>query len=371
MEKLVISNLFNGVYKGCRVFITGHTGFKGSWLAKWLELLGAEVYGYSLDPNTEPSHFQLVKPDCESYIDDISHFENLGRKITTANPEIIFHLAAQPLVRHSYKFPIETYRTNVLGSLHLYEACRKLTNLKAIVSVTSDKVYENRTISYGYKEDDFLGGYDIYSSSKACVEILTNSFRRSFYSLDSYKKEHQVLMATARAGNVIGGGDWAEDRLLPDIIRAINSGTSVSVRNPSSTRPWQHVLDPLSGYLLLGRELLSGNLLASGAWNFGPSNQKSVTVKKVLQMSKAVWPKVQFEIKEDKNELHEAGVLSVDSSKAMKLLKWQPVWNLDVAVRKTIDWYKYFVNDRKLNTVDDINTYVASAAKKNLDWAGK
>ena len=273
--------MFNNIYKGKKVFLTGHTGFKGSWLALWLTKLGAKVCGYSLEPNTTPSMFEElnIKDYIEkSIIGDILDYEFLNNSIKDFQPDIIFHLAAQPLVRLSYFEPIQTYKTNVIGTLNVLEASRNCKSVKAFVNVTTDKCYENKEIEQGYKEDDPMGGYDMYSSSKGCVEILSSSFRRSFL-----QEENSMAMATARAGNVIGGGDWALDRLIPDCIRSINKEIDIEIRNPVAVRPWQHVLEPLSGYLLLGQKLLEDGQKYAEGFNFGPNEESVLTVAEVSQ----------------------------------------------------------------------------------------
>jgi CDP-glucose 4,6-dehydratase len=253
----------------------------------------------------------------------------------------VFHLAAQPLVRVSYKNPIETYETNVIGTLKVFEACRK-NNVKAIVNITSDKAYENKEWIWGYRENDPMGGYDPYSSSKGCADLLATSYRNSYFNLNDYKKTHNTLLATCRAGNVIGGGDWAQDRLVPDIIKAVQNSKKVEIRNPNSIRPWQHVLEPLSGYLSVGQKLLEGKKEFAEAWNFGPFYNDTMSVKDVIENIKTRWYKVDYIIKEDKNNLHEANLLKLDSSKAYFKLGWNLAWDTKIAFEKTIEWYKEF-----------------------------
>ena len=273
--------MFNNVYKNKKVFLTGHTGFKGSWLALWLTKLGAKVYGYSLAPNTNPSMFEelnIEKSIEKSFIGDILDYDKLNSAIKEVQPDIVFHLAAQPIVRLSYSEPIMTYKTNVIGTLNVLEVGKNCSSVKAFVNVTTDKCYENKEINRGYKEDEPMGGYDMYSSSKGCVEIMSSSFRRSFL-----QEEGTYAMATARAGNVIGGGDWAQDRLIPDCIKSINNNISIEIRNPVAVRPWQHVLEPLSGYLLLGQKLLEEGKKYADGFNFGPREE---SVLKVAEVSK-------------------------------------------------------------------------------------
>lgn len=368
MENLVDLNLFKGVYKGRKVFLTGHTGFKGSWLAFWLKGLGAEVKGYSLAPDTDPSHWVELGLGIDSVYADIRDLERLEGEITSFKPEIVFHLAAQAIVRLSYAFPLETYEINVMGSANVIEACRKAGSVKALINVTTDKCYENKEWVWGYRESDRLGGYDPYSSSKACSEILTNSFRNSFFNLKNYGASHHTLMATARAGNVIGGGDWAAERLVPDIMRAAAQNRPAIIRNAEATRPWQHVLEPLSGYLLLGSELLNGNKEAAESWNFGPSDSSNLTVKEVCRSLARNWDQIAFDFQGFSQGPHEAGLLKLDCSKANEVLGWMPVWENRTCFKKTAVWYKAFYESNKLNTFDDLRDYVKSALQKKMSW---
>jgi CDP-glucose 4,6-dehydratase len=365
MESLVNLNLFKGIYQNKRVLITGHTGFKGSWLAAWLKMMGAEVTGYSLKPETKPNHYDALDLDIQSIIGDITDQKQLKVVMQTVKPEIVFHLAAQSLVRRSYREPIYTYQTNLMGALNLYEASLHCNSIKAIISVTSDKVYENMELHQSYIESDQLGGYDMYSSSKACVELMTNSFRRSFLKKGDGCAKHIV---TARAGNVIGGGDWAEDRLVPDVMRAIQKGDKVVIRNPNAVRPWQHVLEPLSGYLLLGQLLLKQSLLKEDSWNFGPMSDEFITVEDVLNKIKVIMPELDYVI-EEHDALHEAGILSVDSERARNILEWMAVWKTDTTVKKTTEWYKHYFKTGELLTFENIKQYVGDAMRKQIIWA--
>jgi CDP-glucose 4,6-dehydratase len=363
MENLEITKLFNSVYKGKTVLVTGDTGFKGTWLCYWLIKMGANVIGYSIDDITKPSHNRLLKLKYESYRGDICNTKKLCDVIRKHKPQIVFHLAAQSLVRESYRAPIETYQTNVVGTLSLFEAIKIAGFVKAIVNVTTDKVYENLETNRAYKELDRLGGYDLYSSSKACVEILSESYKRSFFS------DNNVLLATARAGNVIGGGDWAKDRLIPDLVKAIKSGKTTIIRSPESIRPWQHVLEPLSGYLSLGQKLLEGKKEFSGAWNFGPDKNQCVTVGEVLKLFRQNWSKLKIEFsKPDNSKFHEAGILLLDYCKAKTKLKWSPVWRLDFTVASTANWYKCYYNKKKLNTEQDLIQYIKDARRNKISW---
>ncbi|WP_455949273.1 CDP-glucose 4,6-dehydratase [Helicobacter pullorum] len=347
------------IYKGKRIFLTGHTGFKGSWLNLWLKSLGAEVYGYALAPNTNPSHFELLGGNKEfrGVFADIRDRENLKQSLRSFNPDIIFHLAAQPLVRESYKNPVATFESNVIGTLNILDCARKLESLKAIVVITTDKVYENKEWIWGYRENDALGGYDPYSASKACAEIVTDSMRNSFFNINEFGKSHQVLIATARAGNVIGGGDWSEDRLIPDIIKAVCANKSVKIRNPKSTRPWQHVLEPLRGYLMLGEKLLEGKKEFATAFNFGPNLQDNLRVEEILKITKNLWDKVDYVLECDSNAPHEAGLLMLDVAKAQKLLNWEPVMNSLESIKYTISWYREIYENRQIVSQEQLENY--------------
>ena len=273
------------------------------------------------------------------------------------------------MVRASYDDPIETYSTNVMGTLNLLEACRKVKSVKAIVNITSDKCYENKEWIWGYRENDPMGGFDPYSSSKGCSELLTSSYRNSFFNLSDYGSTHNILLASARAGNVIGGGDWAKDRLLPDIIKAASINSSVLIRNPKATRPWQHVLEPLSGYLTLGWRLLEGKKEFAEGWNFGPAIDCNLSVEEIVNISKLYWKSINVEYQHSASEVHEANLLMLDYSKAQKLLKWKPVWNINDTVEKTINWYKNFYSKNLINTQNDINEYVNEAMEKEIIWS--
>lgn len=348
------------IYKGKRIFLTGHTGFKGSWLNLWLKSLGAEVYGYALASNTNPSHFELLGGNKEfrGVFADIRDRENLKQSLRSFNPDIIFHLAAQPLVRESYKNPVATFESNVIGTLNVLDCARELESLKAIVVITTDKVYENKEWIWGYRENDALGGYDPYSASKACAEIVTDSMRNSFFNINEFGKSHQVLIATARAGNVIGGGDWSEDRLIPDIIKAVCANKSVKIRNPKSTRPWQHVLEPLRGYLMLGEKLLEGKKEFATAFNFGPNLQDNLRVEEILKITKNLWDKVDYVLECDSNAPHEAGLLMLDVAKAQKLLNWEPVMNSLESIKYTISWYREFYENGQIVSQEQLENYI-------------
>jgi CDP-glucose 4,6-dehydratase len=370
MEDLVMAptGLFQGTYNDKRVLVTGHTGFKGSWLCAWLIRLGAEVRGYSLPPPTEPNHFDRLCLEMGSVIGDIRDQEKLRQTFEEFRPDIVFHLAAQPVVRLSYEDPVETFTVNSLGTMNVLEACRAVETVRAIVVVTSDKCYEDREWSWGYRENDRLGGYDPYSASKACAELIVACWRNSFFSLQEYGKKHPVLLATVRAGNVVGGGDWAAGRIIPDIARAASTGAQVRIRYPQAIRPWQHVLNPLSGYLLLGQRLLEGRPEFSGAWNFGPSEESCITVKEIVELAAESWPSVLYCTNGTGNEPYETGNLMLNSTKARFELGWAPVWDIETAVSRTISWYRAFYELQQLRTAGDIDRFVEDAAMKPTRW---
>lgn len=347
-----------GIYQNKKVFITGNTGFKGSWLIAFLKKLNVQVEGYALEPETAPNHFSLLNIDYKTTIANILDKDKLVSAIRKAEPDIIFHLAAQALVRSSYLDPVNTYETNVIGTLNVLEAARKCKSVKAIVLITTDKVYENKETEKPYSETDELGGYDMYSSSKACCEILIKSYRNSFFNIADYKVKHGVLIASARAGNVIGGGDWNKDRLIPDIAIASSNNKKVQIRNPKSVRPWQHVLDCLYGYLLLGSRLLNEEKEFAEAWNFAPYSSETKTVEEITAIAKHSWNKIDIEFGKPLDNFHEAGLLTLDNSKAIEKLHWKPVWNTTEAVQKTIEWYKAYYQDNRVLTDNNIDDYL-------------
>lgn len=329
--------------------------------------MGANVVGYSLKAPTSPNHFELLNLDIESIIGDIRDEKKLEDAFAKYKPEIVFHLAAQPLVRLSYEAPVDTYETNVIGTLKVLEACRK-HKVKAIVNVTSDKCYENKEWIWGYRESDPMGGYDPYSSSKGCVELLTSSYRNSYFNSEEYKKSHNTLLASCRAGNVIGGGDWAKDRLMTDIMLSVSQGKIVSIRNPNSTRPWQHVLEPLSGYLHIGQKLLEENIEFAESWNFGPSDEGSITVREVVENVKKYWNSLDYVVNQDKNQPHEANLLKLDCSKAHIKLNWNNVWDSNTTFQKTVEWYKNYYENGKIETKENLESYIIDAKKRNVGW---
>lgn len=355
MEDMVLDRA--EFWKGRRVFLTGHTGFKGSWLSLWLSSLGAKVYGFALEPITEPSMFKTAAVESRlagHVIGDIRDRQALAAAIRQADPEIIFHLAAQPLVRLSYADPVSTIETNVIGSMNILECARDAANLKAIVNVTTDKVYENREWLWPYREDEALGGYDPYSASKACSEILTSAYRRSF--LASAGK----ALASARAGNVIGGGDWSSDRLIPDFIRAVKAGQQLPIRYPDAVRPWQHVLEVLSGYMLLAQKLYVEGSKFADSWNLGPDPRDAKSVRWIVDSLCEQFEGSSWRL-ESAPKPHEAGELRLDASRAQKILGWRPVWDIDEAIRQTAEWYQAWLSgsDMAEVTMQQIGRYSA------------
>lgn len=354
--------MFGEVFRGRTVWLSGHTGFKGAWLTEWLRQLGATVHGFALAPSTEPALFDQLGLVSRMHheIDDIRDLDHVRQSIERSQPEFVFHLAAQPLVRLSYNEPVATYATNVMGTIHVLEALRNLRKPCAAVLVTTDKCYENAECVHGYREIDPLGGYDPYSSSKAAAEIAIAAYRRSFF------QNHPVRIASARAGNVIGGGDWATDRIVPDCVRALQKGAPIPVRNKVATRPWQHVLEPLSGYLWLAA-LLTKNPAVASAFNFGPAHESNRTVAELVQEVLKHWPG-RWEDKSDPNAVHEAGLLQLSTDKANALLGWSPVWSFPTAVERTVQWYREPKQKHELTTAQ-IADYSAQARQQGLPWA--
>jgi len=327
-----------------KVLVTGHTGFKGSWLSLWLQTMGADLCGIALPPPTEPSLFAQAKvaDGMRHQLADVRDFEKIKKIFQSFQPDIVLHLAAQPLVRESYKAPIETYSTNVMGTVHVLEASRRTKSVRAVINVTTDKCYENREWVWGYRENEPIGGHDPYSSSKGCSELVSAAYRKSFF------EDAEIQVATARAGNVIGGGDWARDRLIPDIIKSIQENIPTKIRNPNAIRPWQHVLEPLSGYLLLAEGLYNKKDGMSGAWNFGPRDEDAQNVQWVAnELSKKMGQSPIF-LPDPKNHPHEANFLKLDISKAKNKLGWEPRWSLNTALDRIVDW------NRSLNQKEDI-----------------
>ncbi|HEY5040983.1 MAG TPA: CDP-glucose 4,6-dehydratase [Verrucomicrobiae bacterium] len=362
---------FNGAYGGRRVFVTGHTGFKGSWLCEWLLQLGAEITGYSLPPETKPALFNQLgmKSRLNHIIGDIRDLEKLKRALQKSKPDFLFHLAAQPLVRESYAKPVETFETNLMGTVNMLEALRGLKHPCSAIFITTDKCYENREHHRGYREEDCLGGHDPYSASKATAEIAISCYRRSFF------KNHPVKIASVRAGNVIGGGDWATDRIVPDCIRALQKNQPIQIRNQIATRPWQHILEPLSGYLwlaaLLASDLRSPTSAAlESAFNFGPNREANRTVRELVEEILKHWPGSWID-KSDPHAVHEAKLLHLKTAKALRLLKWKPVWRFSETIKQTVIWYRAAARSPGLAPDflrGQISEYCADAKAQKLPW---
>ncbi len=356
-----MTTLFGGVYDGARVLVTGHTGFKGSWLALWLQQLGAEVSGLALAPDSTPAHWDLLGLDgVDDLRIDLRDAAGVRAAIARVQPQMIFHLAAQPLVRRSYREPVDTFAVNITGLVHLFEAVRECPAVAAVVNVTTDKVYLDRPVAQGYPEAHPLGGHDPYSTSKACSELLSQCYQQSYFSAGP-------RLATARAGNVIGGGDWSEDRLVPDLVRSAVGGTPLVVRNPEAIRPWQHVLEPLSGYLRLGQELLESGA-AIGAWNFGPPVAANLSVRELVASLCARWPGIVV-ASEPARQPHETAILTLDSSKARTELDWRPVWDAPTTIARTVDWYRAWHSDGELRSREDLAAYIDAARLAGIAWA--
>lgn len=349
-------------WAGKTVLVTGHTGFKGGWLSLWLQSLGAKVVGYALDPRTSPNLFEVaeVGKAMVSVIGDVGNLSKIKATVSEYAPQIVFHMAAQALVRRSYENPVDTYATNVMGTAHLFEAVRMAGGVKVVVNVTSDKCYENREWVWGYRENEALGGHDPYSSSKGCAEFVTAAYRNSFFSPADYQR-HGVAVASARAGNVIGGGDWAEDRLVPDFIRAVTRGEPMAVRNPAAVRSWQHVLEPLHGYLMLAQKLWSDGPRYGEAWNFGPDDEGAQSVETVVKTLAAAWDAgARWRADASGGQPHEAHYLKLDCSKAKVQLGWHPRWDLKTALEATAQWYKAHRagQDMKRFSLEQVRNYI-------------
>ena len=356
-------DIFNNAFSGKRILVTGHTGFKGSWLSIWLHEMGAEVIGVGLDPYSERDNYVLsgigskIKADIRADIRDRKKIEEIFK---TYRPEIVFHLAAQPLVRLSYEIPVETYETNVMGSINVMEAARMTDSVKVVVMITTDKCYENREQLWGYREDEAMGGYDPYSSSKGAAEIAIASWRRSFFNPADYGKKHHISIASVRAGNVVGGGDWAKDRIVPDCIRALEAGRPIEIRSPKAIRPWQHVLEPLSGYLLLASKMLEEPTRFCEGWNFGPRMESITTVWEVASKLVADYQQGTLKDVSDPNALHEANLLLLDISKAKFQLGWEPRTNIDQCMKLVADWYMRYQTEDVYNLcIEQISTFIS------------
>jgi CDP-glucose 4,6-dehydratase len=356
-------NKLQNTYKGKKVFLTGHTGFKGAWMLKTLSLLGAEVKGYALAPYTEDDLFHLIGGGniCNSVIADLRDKKSLEDELVSFQPDFVFHLAAQPLVRLSYEIPAETFEVNVIGTANVLDAVRLLEKKCDVVLITTDKVYHNNEWIYPYRENDKLGGYDPYSASKACTELVIDSYRNSFFNTKTYTT-HQKAISVARAGNVIGGGDWSQDRLIPDIAKAFALEKPVVIRNPNSVRPWQHVLEPVIGYLLLGANLAVEPIKFSQAYNFGPHLSDALPVAEMLKLAIASWGKGEYIVEQLEGQPHEAGLLKLDISKAISELKWQPKMNAQQAVSMTMNWFSEFAKNK-----ENISEFTALQINNFLD----
>ncbi len=348
-------------WKGKNVFLTGHTGFKGSWLSLWLASMGSKVEGYALAPNTTPNLFDVMSIDSligESHIADIRDLASLQIAMSEAKPDVVIHMAAQPLVRYSYANPVETYSTNVMGTVHVLESSRSIESVRATVVVTTDKCYENKEWLWSYRENEPMGGFDPYSNSKGCAELVTSAYRQSYFSgPDSPNK-----VASARAGNVIGGGDWSKDRLIPDAIKAFEANLPLMIRNPLATRPWQHVLEPLSGYLILAQALYEQGSAFASSWNFGPRDKDNRSVQEVVEFIISGWGESACWEKEGSEQPHEANLLKLDCSKARAKLGWAPKWDLETAIKKIVLWQKAYQAKENMQEVGlaQINDYMSS-----------
>lgn len=359
MESVV--TMFANIYKGKKVLVTGHTGFKGSWLCLWLNKLGADVYGVSLPTSASFSHYNELSLKLNERFFNIKNITPLKNAINDFQPEIIFHLAAQPLVRRSYLEPIETWNSNLVGTMNLLEVCRSCSSVTSVVVVTTDKVYENKEEQRAFVEGDKLLGDDPYSASKAACEVLVHSYRKSFFA-----ERGGLLLATARAGNVIGGGDWADDRLIPDIVRSVFDRTPLFIRYPNAIRPWQHVLDSLSGYLLLGQKLLEGKTEFAKAWNFGPSAAHFASVEGLLEKFSAHFSQLTWQTNHEK--LHEAGFLTLDSQASISQLNWQSIWQLNQTIEKSAMWFSEYYQRGNVISEAQLDSYIADANKLGVSW---
>jgi CDP-glucose 4,6-dehydratase len=354
-----LAHVDSAFWKNKKVFLTGHTGFKGSWLSIWLASMGAKVTGYALAPNTTPNLFDVLAIDSlieKSHITDIRDLTSLQKAISEAKPDVVIHMAAQPLVRYSYANPVETYATNVMGTVHLLESTRTVDSVHATVVVTTDKCYDNKEWVWGYRENEPMGGFDPYSNSKGCAELVTSAYRQSYFSSSNSMNK----VASARAGNVIGGGDWSEDRLIPDAIKAFEANLSLMIRNPLATRPWQHVLEPLSGYLILAQALYEQGSAFASAWNFGPHDEDNRSVQEVVELVISQWGDSAGWKKEGSEQPHEANLLKLDCSKAHAQLGWAPKWDLETATQKIVEWQKAFQAKESMQEVSlaQINQYM-------------
>ena len=344
-------------FRGLNVLLTGHTGFKGSWLALWLQNLGATVTGIALPPDASPNHWNLLRLDMDSRVQDIRDADGVARIVRDAKPDLVFHLAAQALVRPSYDDPLATWNANVMGTAHVLEAIRRTPSVRAAIMVTTDKCYENDNRATGYREDDKLGGHDPYSASKAAAELVTASYRQSYFG-----GADAPLIASARAGNVFGGGDWSRDRLIPDLARAFAAKRELVIRSPQATRPWQHVLDALSGYLCLAERLLQGDRAAARAWNFGPDQAETMTVEAVLRELQKHWPGTAWRV-DPSPQPHEAAFLRLDSDAARDRLNWRPLWPLGAGLERTASWYRAYLAEGTVLSAAQLDDYAGKVKR--------
>jgi CDP-glucose 4,6-dehydratase len=363
MEIMEITYCFNNIYHDRKVLVTGHTGFKGAWLVKWLDMLGAKVKGISLKPHTNPNHFDLLNLSIDSDLIDIRNYDELEQSIKEFKPDIIFHLAAQSLVASSYNNPLCTISTNVMGSANLLEIFRKNISIKALIMITTDKVYKNKEWIWEYRENDELGGHDIYASSKCAVELITESYKQSLLN------DTKSYLSVARAGNVIGGGDWNDYRLIPDIVKSINDNTTFKIRNPKAIRPWQHVLEPLSGYLILGEKLLLKKAQYATEFNFGPDENNIRKVEEIIEEFKNNWQ--DFNIENSSLNFKETNILKLNSLKAKTFLNWLPLLDFNKTIKFTINWYQNYYNNNLILTEKQIIEYTDFARENKMEWALK
>lgn len=362
VNKPAVDNMdLKRIFSEKKIFLTGHTGFKGSWLLYWMYSLGAQLKGYSLAPELPENLFNAIRGEelCESVIGDIRNLERMEAEVMAFQPDFIFHLAAQPLVRLSYEMPLDTFETNVMGTANILQVITKLQKPCTVVIITTDKVYENKEWIYPYRENEMLGGLDPYSASKACAELVTQSYLHSFFSVNKIA-QHGKGIATARAGNVIGGGDWAKDRIIPDIVKAFSKHEPVHLRNPLSVRPWQHVLEPLSGYMLLAAQLSENPSAYAGAWNFGPHIEDCLTVEDLVKKAIEIWGEGEYVDLSHEDSPHEARLLKLDINKAINGLKWKPKWDSAIAIDKTLAWYKAYTKENARELLKaDIESYTS------------
>ncbi len=369
-----MQTLFGGIYRDKTVFITGHSGFKGSWLTLWLKALGAKVVGYSLAPPTEPNLFEAIgiSGSIEHIIGDVREYEEIVCAMEACRPEIVFHLAAQTIVRQAYCSPRLTYDTNVMGTVNVLEAIRQTPSVRVCINITSDKCYENKDWVYSYRENDPMGGYDPYSSSKAGAEFVAAAYRRSFFNPQK-DTSRSLGLVSMRAGNVIGGGDWAQDRIIPDCVRALSRNVAIPVRNPLAVRPWQYILDPLSAYLWMGNLLWQNHDKYDYGWNIGPAVSPGLSVKQLVEIVVKIWGKGRWEDKSDSTEVYEANTLRLDCSKAANLIRWMSCYSVQESVEKTIEWYYKYYNDADFDaynyTLAQIIQFVEKARNRNIIWA--